>query len=205
MKSYPSITTSIDFSKVHYLFDKLDGSNIRAEWSPKKGFYKFGSRTQLLVPEQAALYPSIEIIQNKFADEIGRRCTKAKFERAVCFFEYLGPSSFAGSHSDPGADMDAVLIDVDVYKKGLMGPRQFVEFTDGMHVPLMLYRGKISEDLFHEIRESRTAGITFEGVIGKSEEKGKNGHDMFKIKTYNWLNKLREYCNGDEELYSRLK
>lgn len=37
MKQYPSITTK--FSKAKTIaFDKLDGSNIRAEWSDKKGF-----------------------------------------------------------------------------------------------------------------------------------------------------------------------
>lgn len=58
MKTYPSISTQVDFSLSYCVFDKLDGSNLRAEWSPKRGFYKFGSRTQLLTPDQATLWPA---------------------------------------------------------------------------------------------------------------------------------------------------
>jgi len=94
MKAYPSITTKIDFSKRFYLFDKLDGSNIRAEWSPKKGFYKFGSRTQLLTPEQTTLYPSIDKINSLVGStgiEISSKLSKLTKESAVCFFEWVGP------------------------------------------------------------------------------------------------------------------
>ena len=53
MKSYRSIpfANKIPENETFYVFDKLDGSNIRAEWNPKKGFYKFGSRSQLLTPD----------------------------------------------------------------------------------------------------------------------------------------------------------
>ena len=43
MKQYPTIPKTIQSIDI-IAFDKLDGSNIRAEWNPKKGFYKFGSR-----------------------------------------------------------------------------------------------------------------------------------------------------------------
>jgi hypothetical protein len=43
MKTYPSISRDIVGQPI-YAFDKLDGSNIRAEWSKKNGFHKFGSR-----------------------------------------------------------------------------------------------------------------------------------------------------------------
>ena len=46
MKQYPSIPGLKELEKLKgrkiYVFDKIDGSNIRAEWNPKKGFYKFG-------------------------------------------------------------------------------------------------------------------------------------------------------------------
>ena len=47
MKSYPSIPKDIPPSEF-VAFGKLDGSNIRAEWNPKKGFYKFGTRTKII-------------------------------------------------------------------------------------------------------------------------------------------------------------
>lgn len=207
MKAYPSITTTIDFSKPYYLFDKLDGSNIRAEWAPKKGFSKFGSRTQLLTPDQAVLWPSIEVFKEKYNEELEARFRKAKFERAVVFFEWLGPNSFAGSHPDPVDQMDAVVIDIAVYKKGILPAQKFLDFMEGLHHPPVLHKGRISEEKFQSVRTSTLPGMTFEGVIGKSEEFSQKdgGPIMFKIKSNAWLDKLKEICKGDEALYNRLK
>jgi hypothetical protein len=40
MKEYPSIDREIRFGEPIYAFDKLDGSNIRAEWNKKRKFWK---------------------------------------------------------------------------------------------------------------------------------------------------------------------
>lgn len=206
MKSYPSITTTIDFSKPYYLFDKLDGSNIRAEWAPKKGFSKFGSRTQLLTPDQAALYPSIDQFKGKYAEELEERFRRAKYERAIVFFEWVGPNSFAGSHPDPVDQMDSVVIDIAVYKKGILPPDEFIDIMDGLDKPKFLHRGYINEDMFQSVRNRTLPGMTFEGVIGKGKfSQAAGGPIMFKIKSNDWLNKLKEVCHGDEALYNRLK
>ena len=52
MKEYPSIPNSNgqsfeNLGSVH-LFDKLDGSNLRMEGTKKRGWFKFGSRTQMI-------------------------------------------------------------------------------------------------------------------------------------------------------------
>jgi len=39
VKTYPSIDAKICDGQ-YYVFDKLDGSNIRAEWSKKQQLYK---------------------------------------------------------------------------------------------------------------------------------------------------------------------
>ena len=43
MQQYPSIGKGIIQDVDYYIFDKLDGSNIRVEFSLKKGFDKFRS------------------------------------------------------------------------------------------------------------------------------------------------------------------
>lgn len=49
MKDYPSIPGSSKAPQLPCIaFKKYDGSNIRAEWSKKRGWYKFGTRTQLI-------------------------------------------------------------------------------------------------------------------------------------------------------------
>lgn len=50
MKTYPSIprSTGQSFQEYDaYVFDKLDGSNLRFEWSRKKGWVKYGTRRRL--------------------------------------------------------------------------------------------------------------------------------------------------------------
>lgn len=205
MKSYPSITTKIDFDREYVVFDKLDGSNIRAEWNEKSGFYKFGSRTQLLSEQQVNLYPSIEKIKAKYGEELEQRLKAAKIQRAVCFFEYYGPNSFAGSHPDSTDGMDAVLIDIDVYKKGILCPETFLELTSGLDTPRVLHSGIITKTLIDDIRHSRIRGMALEGVVAKTINNGKKPPHMCKIKSIAWLDKLRMFCNNDEKLFNILK
>ncbi len=209
MKSYPSITTKIDFSKDYYLFDKLDGSNIRAEWSKKQGFYKFGSRTQLLTPDQVALYPAIEYIKNMqtfFSESLSEKLSRYKYDSAVCFFEWYGPNSFAGNHVDSLDQMKATLIDVSVYKQGILNPETYVKMFSDCGLPKILHKGKITEEIFQSVRNRTLEGMTLEGVICKEAGVNKHGrHAMAKIKSNDWLNQLKVHCNGDERLFDRLK
>lgn len=210
MKAYPSIPSHKDIDltdQKFYLFDKLDGSNIRAEWSAKTGFSKFGSRTQLLTEDQTTLYPSIASFNAKYAEELDRRFRAAKIERAVVFFEWLGPGSFAGSHPADPAEMYPVVIDIAVYKKGMMVPEKFLEFMYGLPTPKLLYHGVVTEKVIAEIRHRLLGGMSFEGVVGKGEKfiQKSGGPLTFKIKSYAWLDHLKTFCNGNEELFSRLK
>jgi hypothetical protein len=49
VKSYPSIPRrpkGKQAGRPMHLFDKLDGSNLRFEWSREQGWFRWGSRTQ---------------------------------------------------------------------------------------------------------------------------------------------------------------
>ena len=70
MKTYPSIDRIIRNDIHIYSFDKLDGNNIRAEWTSKRGFYKFGSRTQLIDENTKPLGKSISIIRDKYEEDL---------------------------------------------------------------------------------------------------------------------------------------
>lgn len=205
MKAYPSIETKIDYTRKYHIFDKLDGSNIRAEWSKKSGFYKFGSRTQLLNEDQKTLWPARNAILENFSEQLSSRFSKLKAESAIAFFEWVGPESFAGNHGDVSQNRP-VLIDIAIYKKGMLPPDKFLEVADGLETPTLIQTGRIDVSLFHAVRDRTLEGMTFEGVVGKGEFSQKLGHAMmFKIKSNDWLNKLKTFCNGDEALYSRLK
>ena len=52
-----------------YAFDKLDGSNIRAEWNPKRGFYKFGSRNSMIDEKSPHLGEAVVLFKKKYAND----------------------------------------------------------------------------------------------------------------------------------------
>lgn len=207
MKSYPSISTDVDFSLPYYVFDKLDGSNVRAQWSAKKGFYKFGSRHQLLDKSHDLLGASVARMKSLSApmDEVLR---SLQAEHIVCFFEWVGPQSFAGRHWDDEGDMQLVLLDIDVYKKGRLSPKDVLKLAQQCHVPTptLLHTGKISKQFLDKVRTGVLPGITSEGVIGKGPVHQKyGGPAMFKWKTQAWFDRLKTFCNEDQKLFEQLK
>lgn len=203
MKSYPSISKEIRQDLYIYAFDKLDGSNIRAEWNPKKGFYKFGTRTQL-IDSQSQFGKAIHLIKEKYEKDLLNVFKDQKWESVICFFEFFGPSSFAGSHNFE-EQQTVVLLDVAPYKHGLLEPADFIKYFGHLDAAKLLYEGYVDVTLFDVIKQSTLDGMTFEGVVCKSaNDKKTKAPIMFKIKSQAWLNKLKEYCKDDESLFQRL-
>lgn len=192
MKTYPSISRDIT-GGIYHIIDKLDGSNMRAEWHPKKGFWKFGSRTQLVDPRSGPLGAlSIPLIQAQ-EDSIGRILRGMRAQEATCFFEFFGPSSFAGVHKWDEPGFQAVLFDVTIFKQGFMGPRDFYKAFDAyVPTPSLLHVGNATQDLVKAVREGTLTGMSFEGVVCKGAPL-KNGYPphMFKIKSQAWIDKVR--------------
>lgn len=208
MKTYPSISTQVDFSLSYCVFDKLDGSNLRAEWSPKRGFYKFGSRTQLLTPDQATLWPAQDRLL-ALEGSVRPSLEKLKAERVTCFFEWAGPASFAGSHHDAPEAMALFLLDVDVYKKGRLGPLKVLGLAAAseLQAPALLHEGRVSQALLDDVRAGRLAGVSLEGIVGKSMDcfPQEAGPVMFKHKSQAWLNRLKAVCGDNQALFERLR
>lgn len=203
MKQYPSIPATIMRNKPYYGFDKLDGSNIRVKWTKKKGYDMFGTRRRLLDRSDKTFGPSIDLFLNKYGEEFERRMVNNKFQRAQAYFEYWSPNSFGGFHADE--QHEVTIFDIDIYKKGLMPPKEYLKLTDGMDIAKLLYHGNITEDLLKQIREATLGGMTFEGVIFKSKHPKKGMQPMmFKVKNQAWYQKLREKCDNDKE-FERLK
>lgn len=206
MKQYPSIDATVRRGILVYAFDKLDGSNIRAEWDRKKGFTKFGSRNVLIDETESALGASIPLIKQKYEKDLTDIFKKERFDKVTCFFEYFGPNSFAGYHleNDP---KDVVLFDIDVFKNGLISPKEFFSLTDQkVETAKLLYVGNVTSDIEKEIRDGTLEGMTFEGVICKTIPIRKfHGPIMFKIKNKAWYEKLHTKFENDPELYEKLK
>jgi len=204
MKTYPSITKDIRKDLTVYVFDKLDGSNIRAEWSKKKGFYKFGSRRVLLDKSNQTLGEAIDLIKNNYEDDITKIMKKNRFEKGVFFFEFYGPNSFAGNHVE-NEKHEVTLFDVDIFKRGILPPDIFLKEFGNLKIAPLLYHGKINSEMIQSIKDSTFDGITFEGVVCKAKNPKKTLRPiLFKIKTHAWLNKLKQFCKDDAEMFKRL-
>jgi hypothetical protein len=199
MKTYPSIPKNPVDVPI-YAFDKMDGSQIRAEWDKKKGFWKFGSRKRLLGEDQGIIAEAEQIIQRKYASDLGDIFKDAKHQKAICFFEFYGPNSFAGTHSDE--EHDVVLFDVNPHKKGILNPHDFIKEYGHLHIPKLLYHGNANNPFIDSVKEGTLEGVTFEGVVCKGVRSKQTV--MFKIKSAAWLKKLHEYCKGDDKLIQLL-
>ena len=203
MKTYPSINNKIIYNKYTYVFDKLDGSNLRFEWSKKKGFHRFGSRRKLIVPKTPILGEAISLFLDTMSEELINRFKDKKYEKVTVFAEYYGDNSFSGQHLDTD-DMKLSLIDIAPYKKGILNPDEFLQFTEGIDRAKLLFEGFLSEKDVLSIKSGNLEGMTFEGVICKIKDL-KKGPVMFKVKNKEWLDKLFYKCNGNTELFDKLK
>lgn len=204
MKHYPSINHGIERNVPIHAFDKLDGSNIRAEWSRKRAsFYKFGSRRRLIDSREPILGKSIDLIVSGFEKPLHDVFKSKGYESAVCFFEFYGPSSFAGFHQTDES-YEVTLIDVAPFKKGITPPIEFVDLYGHLRIPRVLHVGLADEAFIRSVRDGTLPDMTFEGVVCKHMEP--NGFtSMFKLKSSAWLKRLKDHCGDDERKFNELK
>jgi hypothetical protein len=197
MKQYPSISGKI-INEPIYAFDKLDGSNMRAEWTRKNFWSKYGRRHGLLDDSNPMLKKSVPLFEEKYAKALDGIFRRMRLEKATVFFEFYGPKSFAGYHEE-NDDHTVMLFDIDVFKKGIMPPRDFIKIGEEIEMAKCLYRGNANQDLVQAVRNGTLPGMTFEGVVCKT-----NDGEMFKIKSNAWLERLKNKCGADEALYEKL-
>jgi len=211
MKEYPSIPDRINGELDIIAFNKLDGSNIRVEWSQKNGFYKFGTRHRLLDPKSKYFGGAYLLFKEHWEKILPSIFIKQKWigktMRVICFFEYHGSNSFAGWH--PGdKDPKLTLIDVNIHKRGILPPKDFIKIFGHLNIPKVLYRGKANKTFIEAIRNSEIEDMSFEGVVCKAGNPSKKKTAkpiMFKIKSQAWFDRLHKYCEGDETKFARLK
>ena len=184
-------------------FDKLDGSNLRFEWNKKQGWYKFGTRNRMFDRSDKEYGQAIDIFLSKYGEPLAKVMTDkfAKTESTIAYAEFLGPISFGGLHdpvylnqighlpevvsNDP---KDVVLFDFNPHKRGFISPVEFLKHFSHLHIPKVVYEGKLTQDYVESIRAGNCPG--FEGVVVKGGE----GHKLWmrKIKTNAYLEQIRK-------------
>lgn len=199
MLEYPSISKEIIRKEEVWALDKLDGVLFRAEWSFKRGFYKFGSKHQMVDLSHENYGQPVKILLEKYSDPLAKAFIDQRYRKAVCFFEYWGRNSFAGIHQ-PNDEMCLTLFDVAPDKQGLLKVQDFYDLFDHLDVPVVVYRGRIGKEVENTLRHC----VGIEGVVCKGRYVAPGYPLMFKIKTHDWLARLKEHCKGDEKLFEEL-
>lgn len=193
MKTYPKIEyyNKGFYGETVWAFLKLDGSNFRAEYSKKRGWYKFGTRTQMINEKDENFGEAIPLFMNKYSSDLERvfKLKYSNIENIVVFCEFLGDNSFAGQHLKTDKK-DIVLFDATLYKKGFVLPRDFINNFGHLHIPELIYKGEYNDKLIESIKNSTSLK---EGVICKGTRKTKGDEFiwMTKIKTLEWLKKVK--------------
>ena len=202
MEIYPSIDNHVINTPI-IAFDKIDGSNIRAEWNRKSGFMKYGTRKRLLDPSEKPFGEAISLIEENYADDLDRIFRKERLERATAFFEFGGENSFAGFHEDEPHEV--TLFDLHIYKQGIIPPKEFLKlFENKVKTAPVLYRGIANQNFIESVKESTLKGMTFEGVVCKGGWDHRRQLINFKVKSHAWLGKLKGKYGNNPVLLKQL-
>lgn len=196
MKAYPKIEhyNKAPFGENCYAFYKYDGSNFRAEWGRKRGWYKWGTRN-VMIDKNTPLYgEAIDIFLNKYGQDLDDvfRNEYPKVDSFVVFGEFFGPNSFAGKHIE-GDKMDVIIFDVNQHKRGFLPPKEFIDSFGHLHIPQIIYQGEYSHELIEKVKTNQFGleeGVVCKGVV-KTKKEGEIVW-MNKIKCDSWINKVRQ-------------
>jgi hypothetical protein len=173
-----------------WAFDKLDGQNLRFEANFKRGFYKFGSRTQMISDKDEQFGVGVNLFMEKYSEPLmnifAKNWGKNKFANFTVFAELVGENSFAGRH-DPNDELDVILFDVWIYQKGWVQPQKFIDEFGHLGIPNLIYQGELDDRIIKDIQENKFN--LKEGVIAKGVDK--NDTFMMKIKTKSWLKRVK--------------
>lgn len=198
MLQYPSIPGSSKSPIGNHCiaFYKYDGSNLRWEWSPKKGWNKYGTRRQLFDASTPLYNQALPLFLDKLGDEIVYRSKHIvkSIERITAFTEFFGPSSFAGSH-DLDEEKELRLFDIFLFKRGFVIPKQFVKvYGDLPQAAEIVYEGNLNKQFIMDVK--RGVYPVFEGVVAKGDD------FSVKIKTDKYFEKLRDKFAENWEEYA---
>lgn len=198
MKEYPSIPR--DFFEIPnaYVFDKLDGNNIRVEWARKKGWSKFGCRHRLFDDSDPQFAGLKTIFMETAAEGLAKVAVDQRWERVIVFGEFWGAKSLRGIRVE-GDPMFFTLFDVNPYKKGILGPREYLKlFGENPKIPTAPFLGQFNwtRGFIDRVWNCDVPGVSFEGVVGKSG----SGHElvMAKAKTRPWIEAIRAMYSKEE-------
>jgi len=208
MKTYHSIEGPAKAPRLPcYGFVKYDGSNLRAEWSKKRGWYKFGTRKCMIDERDEIFGRACTLFREKYGDDLPKVFKDDKtfrgVDNVVAFFEFFGTKSFAGMHFPEETAWDVVLFDLNLHKKGMLGPKEFLDSVGHLKVAELLYQGNLNDELIADVKAGKFDCTSKYEVRTEVPEgivcKGGKGHELWacKIKTMLYKEELRKRYEHD--------
>jgi len=200
-----------------WAFNKLDGQNFCARYSPKhKDFVMYGSKTQNIDETSEQFGDAVRYFESKIAIPVrniiransGKGDVFNSVEEITVFCEWFGENSFSGFHVE-GDELRLSLIDLFLKKRGYIEPKPYYNmFKENIEIPELIYRGKLTKEFIDSIVNNDWTDpncqypTVKEGVVCKRSTLMK-GQRMpkCKVKTNWWVNKLKsKYPNNFNEL-----
>ncbi len=185
LKQYPSIPgrNQAPIGEKCIAFKKYDGSNLRFEYSRKKGWYKFGTRKRLFDKTDRAFGEAIELFQKTLAPGLEAVFKKhfSHVKSFLVFAEYFGAKSFAGKHllADP---KELVIIDIVRDRSGFFDPEDFLKYFGHLKVAEVVYEGRLTQDFTQDVFDGKYD--VGEGVVCKGGIRHKLWRCKIKTKAY---------------------
>ena len=200
MKQYPSIPRATNITRPFdaYLFAKLDGSNLRFEWSPKVGWSKAGTRHRLLDPTDPVFAPALALFESDWAEPLARIAQGQRWPRLTVFLEFYGRHSLAGLHQ-AGDSKSLTLFDAAPFG-GLLGPSEFLRLFGELPITPFLGQARFDAALAQAVRVGdfpgsdspvRAAQAVFEGVVAKGMSPNGRDVELAKAKSQAWIDAVR--------------
>lgn len=192
MLTYPSIQRSQgqDFREFEaYLFDKLDGNNLRFEWTRRRGWHKYGTRERLFDQTDPLFGAAIPLFHRLLAEPLEKIARVQRWQKVIVFAEYWGKQSLGGLHV-PGDELTLSIFDIAPDDREILDPRDFLKtcdlrYIDPAYVARFLGRQRWTRGFVASVLDGSFAGPTFEGVVGKSTD----GYRA-KAKTQAWIDAI---------------
>jgi hypothetical protein len=185
-------------------FDKMDGSNIRCEWSYKLGFYKFGTRNQIINEKADVFGEAIILFMKKYAEPLTEIFKTDKdyrnIKNFIVFSEFYGPNSAFGLH-DPNDVKDITMFDIWQHQRGWVEPRKFIKKFSNIGIPRVVYEGNLNKSFVKDVHDNKFGLV--EGVICKGLHETKRVDKrvwMVKAKTADWFERLKNKYGQDAVL-----
>jgi len=186
-------------------FYKYDGSNLRFEYSKKRGWDKFGTRHRLFDKNDPEFSKAIPLFLETYGDALPKIVkSEYRIDNFIAYCEFFGPSSIAGWHNFE-EEHEVVLLDINLMKKGFILPRDFIKKFGHLKIPKVVYEGNFNKKLIQDVRNGEydlKEGLVAKGVLPKKNPQ--HGLWMSKIKTLSWLEDLKRKAEIIDELKKEL-